>query len=64
MGGLESTKLRTATKELAKIWGVVPPAVQIGDLQVRIPFGTVQNLTVNVLLGKAHIDRCIEEYYP
>lgn len=35
-----------------------PPVVQGGDLHVRIWFGIVKSLLVNLLLGMAYINKC------
>lgn len=52
-------ELEKARKEAIKVQGILPLIVQMGDLQVPVWFGVVQNFAVNILLRTTSIDKFI-----
>lgn len=53
-------RLRTATKAPILLDGTILLFVKIGELRVRVWFGIVKNLAVDILLGTSFIDRYIQ----
>lgn len=54
-----SPNLKRSTKQAINIDSIIQVFVRIGDVYVRLWFGVVRNLSVDVLLGTSFIFRCI-----
>lgn len=61
---IQSPQLRTVNRKVDSTEGIVPLFISIGDLLVRAWFRIVGNPTVDVLLEKSFINRCIRSIFP
>lgn len=61
---LNGPKRRSDRKELMKLEGSILLILKMQTVNAHLLFGVVQNLTVDILLGKKFIDGCIKEIFP
>lgn len=60
---IKSTQLRTTNHEIVNLEGIVALFICICNLRRGAWFGTVENLTVDVLLGTPFIDQCLRRIF-